>query len=172
MFRKNRIGGAVKWELRCMTKRFPLMLLASAVSVIILLYGWYVFGGPCRVSLYLNIPGGMITVGMYYVLWVLIFFTYGTECVIIATQRRHICSGSLFLYHLGAHLCLFLWYPLFFTTLSQILAFGVIGAAFVLIFMELKWAKRTSDLLFCSCIIKCMISAVYLYINLAFLLIN
>jgi len=148
------------------------MLLAAVSSVTVLLYGWSAFGGPCRVTLYLRVPGGMITVGMYYVLWILMFLTYGAECVIIATQRRHICSGSLFLYHLGAHLCLFLWYPLFFTTLSQILSFGVIGAVCALLFMELKWARRTSELLFCSCIIKGAISAVYLYINLAFLLIN
>ena len=172
MFRKNRFGATIGWEAKSLSGIFSLMIPAMAVSFGLLMYGWSKFGGPCRVSMFFNIPGGGVTVGAYYVLWGMMFLLFGGEVVVILTRRRHMATKTLLLYHLAAHLCLFLWYPLFFTTLSQILALGVITAALVLLIAELKYACRTSELLLCSCIGKGCICAVYVYLNFVFLIIN
>lgn len=147
------------------------VILSALAGVAVLIIGYILFGGPCRIAMFFRVPGGGFTVVMHYVLWILMFAAAGVELFILRcfSGRR---SGETVLHHIAAHLCLFLWYPLFFTTMAQLLALIVLAAALVLLILTAKSAVAVTSVVFVSSAIKVAVCAVYLYVNLAFIIIN
>lgn len=137
----------------------------------LILLGWIKFGGPCRVSIFFTIPGGSVTIVSYYILWFLIFTLFGAETVLLCNINKGEGSAATML-HIAAHLCLFLWYPLFFTTFSQFFALILLVASTVLLILELKELHRRCQLLSLTLLFKIIVTLVYTYINISFIIVN
>lgn len=172
MFRGRRgVGDRLRCELCAVLRLMKKIIPAMIAGGVLIAVSWIVFGGPCRVALFFRIPGGGFTVAMYYILWLAMFAAAGGECVLICTFRRR-SDEKILLYHLAAHMCLLLWYPLFFTAFSQFLALLLIIAAEVLIILELSEGRRFMYILPLISAAKLVIVGVFIYINLAFLFLN
>ena len=147
------------------------MVIFATLAGILLLVGWLIFDGPCRVSVFFRIPGNGFTVFMYYALWLIMFPIGGCECAVYMS-RSYYCHNNILLRHIAVYLCMFVWYPLFFTLFSQFLAFVVIAAAAVLSIINFCEIFRESLLFGIVSGARMTILLVYLCVNLAFLLIN
>lgn len=173
MFLKsNKIRETIARELRCMTRMKGTLIAGMVIGAIIIIASWLCFEGPCRLSLFFKVPGGGITIGAYYVLWFLMFTLSGAEGIIIFSVNRRCSDNRIFLGFISSVLCMFLWYPLFFTTFSQFFSLIVIIAAVVLIIIEAFEIEKYSATVFFYCIIKIVILLIFTYINLAFLILN
>ena len=137
----------------------------------LILFSWIKFGGPCKVSIFFTIPGGSVTIVSYFILLFLIFSLFGGETVLLCNINKREGSTVTML-HVAAHLCLFLWYPLFFTTFSQLFALIVLVAGAVLLILELKELCGQCLLLTLSLVFKIIVSFVFTYINISFIIIN
>lgn len=172
MFRGSRyVGDRLRCELCAILRLMKKIVPAMIAGGVLIAVSWMIFGGPCRVALFFRIPGGGFTIAMYYILWFVMFAVAGGECVLICTFRRR-CDERVLLYHIAAHMCLLLWYPLFFAAFSQFLALLLIIAATVLIVLELSESKRIMCILPLISAVKLLILGVFIYINLAFLFLN
>ncbi len=171
MLKKKRCAEVIRHELYHIYRNLPLIIPAMIISGAIIVASWIFFGGPCRISVIFKIPGGGFTISMYYILWFLMFTTYGAESIImLKSHPANIKNPSV--YHFGAHFFLFLWYPLFFTTFSQLLSLIVILAGTVVLVYELIYTGGGFRIVRISILLKAIISAVYLYINFLFLIYN
>lgn len=171
MFRQNRIKDIIRHELCHIKSLLGIIIPASIISGVLIIASWIWFGGPCRVSILFRIPGAGLTIALYYLLWFLMFLLFGGECaVILDTFTRN--KNKPVLLHIASHLCLFLWYPLFFTTFSQFLALLVLIAAIVLLIIEITEAYIRSLIITLLLVVKVAISLIFFYINFAFLVIN
>lgn len=137
----------------------------------LILLGWIKFGGPCRVSIFFTIPGGTATIVSYYTLWFLVFTLFGAETVLLCNINKGEGSVATML-HIAAHLCLFLWYPLFFTTFSQFFALILLVAGAVLLIVEMKELHGRCLLISLSLLFKIIVVLVFTYINISFIIIN
>ena len=165
------VGENIRCELCEITAHLSGVILSAAAGAALLILGYILFGGPCRVVMFFRIPGGGFAVVMHYVLWILMFAAAGAELYLLKCISGR-SSGEAALYHLAAHLCMFIWYPLFFTTMAQFLALIVIGTAAVLSVLAAKSARAVITTVCVSMIVKAAVCAIYFYINLAFLIIN
>ena len=144
------------------------MIIGAAV----IFSSWIFFDGPCRNSLICYIPGGGITIAAYYVCWFAMFAFAGGEGVVFLKFSSCNRDNKTFLYFLSAHACIYLWYPLFFTTFSQFLSLIVIISGIVLLVLETLKICRHSLLFLVISVVKICILSVFVYINLAFLFVN
>ena len=151
-----------------MTLKIILSMIAGAV---LLFFSWTKFGGPCRITLLFKVPGGGITIAAYFVLWFVMFALCGGETAFICSIKNK-CSYKILLYHIAAHFCLFLWYPLFFTTFSQLFALLILVASLIILLTELKECHCFSLIISASIILKAIVCTIFIYINIAFLIIN
>lgn len=173
MFRKrNSITDTVKCEICSIMPHLRRIIIAMIIGAALIFISWIFFGGPCRVSLFFKIPGGGFTIALYYILWFVMFAIAGAECVLICTFGRRCNDNRALLLHIAVHTCMFIWYPLFFTTFTQFLALLIIIAAIVLLILEAKEVADISCLLTSICVVKIIILLIFAYINLTFLIIN
>lgn len=147
------------------------IILSMAAGAGLLLFAWTKFGGPCKVTLLFKIPGGGITIAAYYILWFIIFSLCGGETALICSMRSR-CSHKILLYHIAAHFCMFLWYPLFFTAFSQFFALLMLVASLIILLTELKECHCFSLILTTSVILKALICVIFIIINISFMIIN
>lgn len=147
------------------------MILAAIASVFILIFGWTKFGGPCRTAILFRIPGGGLTIGLYYVLWFIMFALFGIEIMMHLRIVKWI-GNRIILLHIVSHMFMFLWYPLFFASFSQFLAFLIIAATLILLLYELWEMVKYSSILSLLLIFKIIVIAVYTTVNLSFMIIN
>ncbi len=167
----NKLSVTVKQELFAV-KRILQRIIPSAIGGgMLILLSWFYFGGPCRVSLFFKIPGGGFTIALYYVLWFFIFILCGGEAALICSYIRR-CDSKILLYHIAVHLCLFLWYPLFFTSFSQFLSLLILISGLILLILQFVESKGWFIIFSASIFVKIIVVAVFVYINLAFLIIN
>lgn len=158
-------------EIRSVTRCLPKLIISMICSALLIIISWICFGGPCKAVVFFVIPGGGFTVVLYFVLWFIMFTLFGGETALICTfgsrtDKRHL------LYHIAAHLCLFLWYPLFFIGFSHFLALLLLISGLVLLILDLKESVFCSILMTTAIIIKMLIVFAFIYINIAFLIIN
>ncbi len=167
----QRFKNSVSREIRSIARVKGQLILFMILGAVLIIAGWMFFEGPCRLSLFFKIPGGGFTVTLYYILWFIMFLIGGAECAVYLNFFRN-SEKICFLYHFAAYMCMLLWYPLFFTLFSQFLALIVITAALVLHILNIKTLIKRSCLLSLISVIRIVILGIYLYINLAFLIIN
>ena len=147
------------------------IILSMATGAAILFFAWTKFGGPCKVTFLFRIPGGGITIAAYYILWFIMFALCGGETAFICSIKNK-CSYKILMYHIAANFCLFLWYPLFFTTFSQLFALLILIASLIILLAELKECHCFSLIISTSIILKAIVCTIFIYINIAFLIIN
>ena len=173
MFRKrNGMIDTLRCEICGVVMHLKRLIPAIIAGAALIIISWMYFGGPCRVTMFFRIPGGGITIAAYYIFWLIFFALAGGECVLIITFGRRCRGNRVILFHVAAHMCLLLWYPLFFTAFAQFLALLIIIAAIVLLILEAKEAVEIMCLLPVLCCIKAAILVLFAYVNLAFLIIN
>lgn len=171
MFISKSLSSRLKSELCAIKTHLIQLLIYTTAGLALIISSFMKFGGPCKLSLFFNIPGGNATIVCYYILWTIMFGLFGGETAIICNVRKREGSAVLLL-HIASHLCLFLWYPLFFTTFSQLLSLLILISAAVLLILEAKETCKLSALLTISLTIKIVISVIFAYINLSFIIIN
>lgn len=171
MLKRPNILNTVRRELRGILNLKKSLTIAAIIGVIIIISGWIFFEGPCRLSLFFAIPGGGFTIVMYYILWIILFAVGGLEFILYLHIFRYSDTSRCFC-HIATYLCMFLWYPLFFTLFSQFLALVVITAALVLNIINLRYITKISFVITAISVIRTVILLLFTYINLAFLIIN
>lgn len=145
---------------------------ATIISTVIIFISWIYFGGPCRVSMFFRIPYKGFTIASYYILWFFMFFIAGGEYVIIIHRSRECTKRIALLYHFAAHLCMILWYPLFFNSFSQFLSLIMIITALILMVLYLKEVRNAMYILSLFAFFKIVVLIFFTYMNLVFLIIN
>jgi tryptophan-rich sensory protein len=171
--RKKRLtASAITREIRDLYCIRRYILSAMLISIAIIFTTWIYFGGPCRVSMFFTMPYKGFTFAAYYIFWFFMFAAAGAEIVIIMNRTREQNKKITFLYHFTAHICMILWYPLFFNTFSQFLALIMIITAIVLMILYTKESRKCMYLLLLTGIVKIIILILFAYINISFLIIN
>ena len=171
MLKKGKILWNICSELRNYCNCIPQFILAAAAGVAFIIFGWTKFGGPCRITLLFKIPGGGFTIGLYYVLWFIMFMLFGCELIMHLQMLKWIGKKPLLL-HIASHLLMYLWYPLFFTSFSQFFALLILISSMILLITELAEMYKYSVVLSLLLIFKTLITVLYVVINLSFLIIN
>ena len=171
MFRKTDLRHRFCREISAVSKSLPRIILSMIASAVLLFFAWTKFGGPCRIALLFHIPGGGVTIAAYYVLWFIMFALLGGEVSVICSSGDREYNRIL-LYHVASHLCLFLWYPLFFTTFSPLFALIVLAAATVTLILELKDMLYCSLIMSASILFKIIVTLFFIWINIAFMITN
>jgi len=172
MFGKKRIRNIIKDELWRISHLYGILIPAMIAGAVIISVCWMCFGGPCHVTMFFKVPGGGLAIAAYYVLWFLMFMVAGAEFVLICIAKRRYRCDKVLICHLCAHVCMVLWYPLFFTSFAQLLSLALISMGLILLLLEYREIRKIMFLLSLTCKIKILILMIFTYINLAFLIVN